>query len=155
MKATFLIGLLVGLSSVVGIAGTAQALTEERDVTADYVQKHDQEFSVTVTKNKDGLIQFTIKHNVPRPMYHVAHLAVYHQGQLIAESNTPFFGRKQENESSFSLSPPDIAASKFDFSDSAVSGEGEHAAPVPGTVIYTFRLQNFVPSELLTPPAAK
>ena len=116
-------------------------------MTAEYVRNHSDEFSVIVTKNKEELIEFTIKHNTPRAAYHVAHLAIYHNGKLIATSNTPTVGRKQENEFAFALSAEDVAESKFDLSDSALDSTGE--VPVPGTTIYQFRLLDFVPQKML------
>ncbi len=128
---------------------TSFALTTEREVTLAYVRDHPKEFSVKVAKGKDGLIDFTITHDVVRPMYHVAHLVVYHQGQLIATSDTPSFGKKQANTFHFSIAAEDIAESKFDLSDSALAGSGDEAVPVPGTIIHQFRLLDFVSKELL------
>ncbi len=122
-------------------------MTWEQIVTPEYVRKYSDDFSVNVTKNKDGLIEFAIKHNVARPAYHIAHLAVYHQGKLIATSNTPMFGKKQDNEFEFALSSEDITGSKFDLSDCALDSTGE--VPVPGTIIYQFKLLDFVPNKLL------
>ncbi|HZZ27295.1 MAG TPA: hypothetical protein VFE46_04745 [Pirellulales bacterium] len=140
--------LFTGLLAVTVFASTAFALTQEREVTADYLKNHSEQFSVTVTKTKAGLIEFSIKHNVPRPMYHVAHLAIDHDGKLISDINMPSFGRKHDNEFDFALAPEDIAGSKFDLSDSAVGGTGEDATPEPGTIIYNFHLADFVPAEL-------
>ncbi len=130
-------------------AAAAFALTVERAVTPEYVRGHPDEFSVDVTQGKDGLINFTIKHNVARPMYHVAHLAIYHQGKLMATIDMPSFGKKQGNTFDFSISADDIAESKFDLSDSALAGTGEDAVPVPGTIIHQFRLLDFVPEQML------
>jgi hypothetical protein len=128
---------------------TVFALTTEHEVTLAYVRDHPKEFSVVVAKAKAGLIDFTIKHDVARPMYHVAHLAIYHQGKLIATSDTPSFGKKQANVFHFSISAEDVAESKFDLSDSALAGSGDDAVPVPGTTVHQFRLLDFVPNEML------
>jgi hypothetical protein len=131
------------------LAGTAFAMTTEREITAAYVREHPTEFSVKVAKGKEGLIDFTITHDVATPMYHVAHLAIYHRGELMATSDTPSFGKKHDNTFHFSIAAADIAESKFDLSDSALAGSGEDAVPVPGTVIHQFRLSDFVSKELL------
>jgi hypothetical protein len=141
--------LLSGCFTVATLSTTVLALTVQLEVTPAYVRDHPKEWSVKVTKGKDGLTHFTIKHDVVRPMYHVAHLAVYHQGKLIASSDTPLFGKKQGNTFHFSISVEDIAESKFDLSDSALSGSGEDALPVVGTTIHQFRLSDFVAEEML------
>ena len=125
------------------------ALTIDEQVTPAYIREHPKEWSVKVTEGKHGLIDFTIKHEVARPMYHVAHLEVRHQGKLIATSDTPVFGRKQGNTFHFSISAEDIAESEFSLSDSTLSGSGDAAEPVPGTTIYQFQLLDFVPEQLL------
>jgi hypothetical protein len=127
---------------------TVFALTTEHEVTLTYVRDHPKEFSVVVAK-KAGLIDFTIKHDVARPMYHVAHLAIYHQGKLLATSDTPSFGKKQGNVFHFSIAAEDVPESKFDLSDSALAGSGDDAVPVPGTTVHQFRLLDFVPNEML------
>src|SRR5207244_2936421 len=128
---------------------TVFALTTEREITLAYVREHPKEFSVNVAKGKDGLIDFTITHDVATPMYHVAHLAIYHRGTLIATSDTPSFGKKRDNKFHFSIAAEDIAESKFDLSDSALAGSGDDAVPVPGTTVHQFRLLDFVPKRLL------
>jgi hypothetical protein len=129
------------------LATSAFALTTEQEITPDYVREHPDQFSVTAVKGTDGLVDFTITHNVAAPMYHVAHLAVYHSGKLLATSDTPSFGKRRDNRFHFSIAPEDIALSKFSLSDSALDSSGE--VPVPGTVIHQFRLSDFVPKELL------
>jgi hypothetical protein len=136
---TALIATLLGTS--------VPALTTEHEITSDYVREHPDDFSVTATKGEDGLIDFTITHNVATPMYHVAHLAIYHQGKLIATSDTPSFGKKTGNKFQFSIRAGDIAESRFSLSDSALDSSG--AVPVPGTIVHHFRLSTFVPKELL------
>jgi len=133
----------------VALATTALALTTEREVTLAYVREHADEFSVSVTEGKTGLIDFTITHNVAAPMYHVAHLAVYHRGKLIATSRTPSFGKKGANKFHFSMAAEDIAESRFSLSDSALAGSVDDPRPIPGTVIHLFRLSDFVPKKLL------
>jgi hypothetical protein len=129
---------------------TVFALTTEHEVTLAYVRAHAEEFSVKVAKGEDGLIDFTITHDVSRPMYHVAHLAIYHQDKLITRSDTPSFGKKQDNTFHFAPLPEDIAESKFDLSDGALGySDSGDAVPVPGTIIHKFRLLDFVPKKLL------
>lgn len=139
--------LIFGCFVAATLSTTGFAMTTEREVTLAYVRDHHKEFSVEVTKGKDGLIAFTIKHDVSQPMYHVAHLAVYHQGKLVATSDTPSFGKKQDNIFSFSIAVEDLAESKFDLSDCALDSSGE--VPVPGTIIHKFRLLDFVPKKML------
>jgi hypothetical protein len=125
-------------------------MTVSDQVTPAYVREHPKEWSVEVTKGKDGLIHFTIKHSVETRTYHIAHLEVYHQSKLIATSSTPSFGVKGWNAFYSSLSPEDIAESKFDLSDGDVQGSGDDALPMLGlTTIHQFRLVDFVPEQLL------
>ena len=129
-------------------AATVFALTYNNDVNAAYVREHPKEFSVDVKKGDDGLIHFKIVHSVETPKYHVAHLSIYHQGKLIAESSTPAFGHKNGNTFHFSIAAENIADAKFELSDSVVGGEGENAVPLPGTVNHRFNLLDFVPDNL-------
>jgi predicted SnoaL-like aldol condensation-catalyzing enzyme len=134
------------------LSPSALALTINDQVTPAYVGEHPKEWSVKVTKGEDGLIHFTIQHDVEKPKYHVAHLAVYHQGKLIATSDTPSFGKKQGNTFYFSLDMEDITESKFDLSDGDVSGSGDDAIPMLGlTMIHHFRLLDFVPEQIAKP----
>ncbi len=137
------------------LSSSALALTITTLVTPAYVREHPKEWSVEVTKGGDGLIHFVIKHDVEKPKYHVAHLAVWHQGKLVATSDTPSFGKRRGNTFYFSLSPEDIGGSKFDLSDSEVSGTGDNAVPVVGTVVHQFRLVDFVPAQMLEPAPGK
>ncbi len=147
MKAT---SLLFAIGSVAAIcSSTALALTINVPVNAAYVREHPKEWSVEVTKGKDNLIHFTVRHNVETPMYHVAHLAVYHQGRLVTTSDTPSFGKKRGNNFYFSLSAEDIAESTFNLSQSALSGTGDDAVPVVGSTVYELQLLDFVPRQLL------
>ena len=143
--------LLSGCFIAATLATTALALTINQQVTPAYVREHPKEWTVEVTKGDDGLIHFVIKHSVEIPQYHVAHLAVYHQGKLMATSDTPLFGKKRGNTFYFSLATEDIAESKFELSDSALSGSGHDKVPVPGTTVYQFRLLDFVPERLARP----
>ena len=141
---------------LIAAAFSTQAMTIAVEMTPAGVREHPKEFSVEVTKGDDGLIHFTIKHDVSRPMYHVAHLEIRHQGKLIAESSTPSFGREYGNAFSalsFSIAPEYVVESKFDLSDHALSDDGE--LPVVGGTMYKFRLVDFVPKELLEPAAGK
>jgi hypothetical protein len=143
--------LLSGCFIAATLATTALALTINQQVTPAYVREHPKEWTVEATKGDDGLIHFVIKHSVEIPQYHVAHLAVYHQGKLMATSDTPLFGKKRGNTFYFSLAAEDIAESKFGLSDSALSGSGHDKVPVPGTTVYQFRLLDFVPKRLARP----
>ena len=142
--------LLSGCFIAAALSPSALALTINDQVTPAYVGEHPKEWSVKVTKGEDGLIHFTIRHDVDKPKYHVAHLAVYHQSKLIATSDTPSFGKKQGNTFSFSLSMEDMAESKFDLSDGDVDDNG---LAVPGlTIIHQFRLMDFVPERYRPSP---
>jgi hypothetical protein len=142
--------LIAGAAVVVILAGTAYALTFEQAVTKDSLKDFGKQFSISAAKEKNGLVEFTIKHEVERPAYHVAHLEVVHQGKLVATSDTPVFGRKHDNTFHFALLPEDIAESKFSLSDSALGTgpEGSEPEPVPGTAIRNFKLADFVPKEM-------
>jgi len=150
MKMTSL--LLSGCFIAAILSTSALALSSTVPVTPAHVREHPKEWSVEVTKGKDGLIHFTIKHDVETPQYHVAHLAVYHQGKLMATSDTSLFGKKRGNTFSFSLAAEDIAESKFELSDSALSGSHPDRIPGPGgSIIHHFRLLEFVPERLARP----
>ena len=135
-------------------SATAPALTINVEVTPAYAREHPKDWTVGVTKGTDGLIHFVIKHDVAARTYHVAHLAVYHQGKLMATSDTPSFGTKGRNTFYFSLAAEDIAESKFDLGDSGLSGSGDDDVPVVGTTVYQFRLLDFVPEHLRKPARA-
>jgi len=147
--------ILGGLAAAV-LSTSAWGMTINEPVTPAYVREHPKEWSVEVTKGQDGLIHFAIKHDLEGPKYQVAHLVVYHQGKLIASSDTPAFGKKRGNTFYFSLSAEDLAESKFDLSDGDVAGSGEEAMPVPGlTIIHQFRPSDFVPEQMLKPGLGK
>jgi len=142
--------LVLGCFIATILSTSALAMTINEQVTPVYVREHPKEWSVEVTKGEDDLIHFTIKHDVETPKYHVAHLAVYHQGKLIATSDTPSFGKKRGNTFYFSLSAEDMAGSKFDLSDGDVAGSRDDAIPVPGlTIVHQFRPSDFVPEQML------
>lgn len=147
--------LFLGCLIAVTLSTTGFALTTEREVTLTYVREHPTEFSVEVIKDKDGLIAFTINHNVASPMYHLARLAVYREGKLIVKSNTPLFGKRRGNTFHFSIAPEGIGESKFDLSDSALAGSGDEAVPLPGTIIHKSRLLDFVPQQMVRAPSNK
>ncbi len=152
MKTTSLISacLLAAL-----LAPSSFALTTTRRVDPGYLRDHPDEFSVSVARGEEGLIEFTISHNVARPMYHVARLAIIRDGAVIATSDTPLYGSRRGNKFHFSLAPENLPESRFSLSDSAFSGEGENRIPRPGSIIHQFQLRDFVPPELLRPPARK
>jgi hypothetical protein len=131
------------------ISKVSFGLTVERDLTPYYVSHHSEEFSIKVDKGENGLIKFVLKHHVPRPMYHVAHLTIVAHGKKLAETSTPVFGKIHDNTFYFSIARDLLAESTFDLSDSAIAGTGEEATPVVGTTIYRIRPIDFVPKKLL------
>jgi hypothetical protein len=147
--------LLSGLVWVIALPSAVFAISRDEEVTAKYMSRHPSEFSIRVTKEKDDAISFEIKHDVPRPMYHVAHLAFYRKGKLIAETSTPLFGKRHDNTFYFSVAPEFLAETKFDLSDGAFADNGEDATPLPGTVTYRFHVLDFVPKTLLEATASK
>ena len=138
--------LVLGCFVVAVLSSTALALSIDVPVTPADVREHPKEWFVDVTKGEDGLIHFTIKHHVETRTYHLAHLDVHHQSKLIATSSTPSFGTKGWNTFYFSLSPEDVAASKFDLGECYLGG-GD--LPAPGTTDYQFKLTDFIPEPLL------
>jgi hypothetical protein len=137
------------------LSTTAWALTMDQSVTPAYVREHSREFSVTVTQGKNGLIKFRIVRILSKPMYLVAHLEIYHQGKIIAESSTPSFGKKHDNNFYFSISPDDLMESKFELGESSFAESGDNAVPILGTINYQFSLRDFVPDDLLKPAPDK
>ena len=127
----------------------AWALSVDTKVTPAYVREHAKEFSVKVTKGKNGLIEFRITRTLSQPMYLVARLDVYHQGKIIASSTTPSFGKKYDNDFYFSISPEDVPESKFELGESSFAESGGDLVPMPGTTNYQFPLQDFVSDDLL------
>ena len=144
---TVLIALIAALAVMLSVP--CHALTADQPVPAAYVRDHPEEWSVKVSKKENGLIQFTIVRFLKEPKYLVAHFVVNHSAQVIAESDSPAFGRKGENTFYFCLTPDDLAESKFDLSESFMKGSGDRAIPIPGTVIHQFRLLDFVSEVIL------
>ncbi|HMO65883.1 MAG TPA: hypothetical protein PKE47_11805 [Verrucomicrobiota bacterium] len=130
---------------------TGLALTVERAVTPASLHGHPGEFSVNVRKDPDGLLAFTVVRTLPEPKHLVAHLRIRRQGRTIAESHTPAFANAGENIFHFSISPEHVADSRFEIGESFVPG----GVPVPGTVIYLFRIRDFVPEDLLRSAATE
>ena len=120
-------------------------------MTAAYVRENPKEWSVKVSRKDNGLIQFTIVRTLSEPRYLVAHLAVHHAGKVIAESDTPIVGHKEENTFYFALSQEDLAESKFDLSESGFATSGVRVIPIVGSNIHQFALLEFVPKEILNP----
>jgi hypothetical protein len=151
MKTRFTI--VASLLLMAAISGLA--MTVEEDITAAYVSKHPSEFSVKVARGKDGLLVFTVKRTLTEPRYFVAQLTVRHAGRTVAESNSPSYGKKYDNTFYFSLSPEDVAESKFVLGESNYVQSGDDFVPVPGTVNYSIHLHDFVPEDLLKPNTGK
>lgn len=99
MKRTLIF--LVGCFIAVAAPTTGLTLTMDLPVTPDYVREHSKEWSVKVTKGKEGLIQFTIVRTVAKPKYLVAHLAIEQEGKTIAETSTPPVYQKPRQQLSF------------------------------------------------------
>ena len=142
MKLKFLLA-SVCLTTVLS-ATTCLALTQEMEVTP-YILQHDPLFDVKAARGEDGLIHFTIQRALKEPKYLVAHLAVRHQGKVIATSDTPSFAVKGRNVFYLALAREDIAGSEYTLGEYAVSKEG---VPCVGGEVYKFRLRDFVPTEL-------
>lgn len=53
-----------------GFTASALALTITEEVNPAYVQKHSNELSVKVVRRENGLIDFTITHNLSTVNYH-------------------------------------------------------------------------------------
>jgi hypothetical protein len=141
---TLILGSLLSLT----LAGPAFALTMEEDVTPEYVRTHPEEFSLEVKKTKEGLLAFTLRHDVPQPMYHIAHLEIYLRGKLVASSETPVFGRKHANTFHFMVAPEYLNEARFSLSDGGLAEADGETLPIPGSNIRHFRLKDFVPQEL-------
>jgi len=139
--------LLVSFGFITTVAATTGlALTVELPITPGTLRERPAEFGVKATKDQDGLIHFTIRRTLKVPMYLVAHLTVRHQGKLVVKSDTPSFAVKGHNTFYLSISPDDVAGSEFTLGESGMSKDG---VPVVGTIIYMFRLKDFVPADLL------
>jgi hypothetical protein len=154
MKITHL--LLLGCFITATFFTTAFALTVDEQVTPAYLREHINEFSVKVTKDKNGLLAFTVVHTLSKPMYLIQRLTVHHAGKIIAENSNAFVTHQRENTFYFSLSPEDIAASEFEISHCPGFQETDYGVTVvPGTLNYQFHLRDFVPEELLNHEPAK
>ena len=140
---------LVAAALLALLSSFSWALTIDQPVTAAYVHEHPEEWSVKVSKKENGLIQFMMVHFLKEPKYLVAHFEVNHSGKVIAESDSPAFGRKGENTFYFCVSPDDLAESKVELSESFLKGSGDRAVPIPGTVIHQFRLLDYVTEAIL------
>ena len=145
MKMTSSLTSLAGcfLTAIFSTAGLA--LTVDQQVTPAYIRDHPKEFSVKVRKDKNGLFAFTVVRTLSEPKYLVAHLAVLHQGKIIAESHTPSFAKKNDNTFYFSISPEHAFDSTFELGESPLTD----GVPLPGTINYQFHLRDFVPEGLL------
>jgi hypothetical protein len=137
--------LLLAIGVLALFSSTGRALTIDQAVTPAYVRENPRKFSVKVNKEQNGLLAFTVIRTLAEPKYLVAHLAVHHQGRIIAESHTPFFGRKNDNIFRFSISPEHVPDSTFEIGESSFTD----GVPLPGTVNYQFRIKDFVPADLL------
>jgi len=123
------------------------ALSIEQDVTPTYVSAHPQEWSVKYMKKENGLIHFTIVRQLTEPKYLVAHLAVHHEGKLIASSDTPLFGKAKANTYYFALLTEDIATSTFTISESGLGStiDGKPVdIPAVGSITHRFRLPDYL-----------
>lgn len=128
--------LLAGCLFTAAFPVTGSALTVAQPVTPAYVREHPKEFSVKVSKGKDGLLAFTLVRTLVEPRYLVAHLAVHHGRKLLATSDTPSFARKHDNTFYFSVSAADVGESTFDLSESGFTESGDNPVPMPGGIIY-------------------
>jgi thiol-disulfide isomerase/thioredoxin len=140
---------------VFAVSPAAFALTVEEDVTAEYVRAHARELSVKVSKGTNGLIAFTVVFTLPEPRYVVAHFTVRSGDRVLAESVTPAFTKNSENTFHFSVPPECLATSSFTLGAAGFAISGGEAVPLPGTIVYRFRLPNFVPAELLKASAVE
>jgi hypothetical protein len=135
---------------------TARALTMDFPVTPAYLLEHTNEFSVNVTKDKNGLLAFTVVHTLSQPMYLIQRLTVHHGGKVIAENSNAFVTRRAKNTFYFSVSPEDISESEFAISHGVGFKETDDGIILePGTFNYQFHLRDFVPDELLKPASNK
>jgi hypothetical protein len=127
----------------------AFALTTEQDITREYVSSHPKQFSVKVAKDRNGLIAFTVVLTLDEPRYVVAHFAVRNGDRLLARSDTPAFTKNARNTFHFSVAPDYLATSEFTLGASTFVNSGGESVPLPGTVIYRFRLPDFASPEAL------
>jgi hypothetical protein len=111
---------------------------------AAWVREHPKEFSVTVKKNENGLLAFTVVRTLSEPKYLVVRLAVHRQGTLIAENSTPLIAKKNDSRFHFSVAPEHVGDIAFEISESFAPD----GIPRPGTIIHQFLLLDFVPQNL-------
>ncbi|MBT3378986.1 MAG: hypothetical protein HN742_02425 [Lentisphaerae bacterium] len=145
MRALFVASALCLVAS-----SSAVALTVEQRITPEYVRSHPNEFSVSVAKEENGLLAFTVVLALKPPRYVVAHLEVRDGDRTLVESHTPVFTRNARNTFHFSIAPEYVAASEFILGASHVADSGGEAVPLPGTIQYRIRPVEFVPAKLLT-----
>jgi hypothetical protein len=120
------------------------ALTFDQQVTPEYLKAHPKDWSLKVEKRDDGMAHFTLRRTLPDRKYVVARLVVKQEGKKVAEVSTPSFGIKGENRFYVALSPAQLAEAEYSLSESFLAGPLTEPAPIPGTVIYTFSLKDFV-----------
>jgi hypothetical protein len=149
MKTTPLLLAIAVLAAIFPTTGIA--LTVERAVTPASLREHPKEFSVSVRKDPNGLLAFTVVHTLSEPKHLVAHLRVRQQSKTIAESHTPALAKTGDNIFYFSILPEHVADSRFEIGESFAPD----GVPVPGTVIYQFRIRDFVPEDLLKSAATE
>ena len=137
----FLVGLFLATSL------TAKALTLEWEATPEYVHTHSKLLAVKVHKNGDGLIDFTIVLNVAAPSYVVADLEVPRHKKILVQPETPLVIKSASNSFRFTVPPEYLNGSTFTLGVSACGVSGGVVAPLPGTMDYRFKLQNFLPVE--------
>jgi len=154
-KQTMKVWLLSASTLCLVVSLSALALTIEQKVTPEYVRSHRNEFSVKVSKDKNGLLAFTVVFTLKEPRYVVAHLAVRDADRTLAESHTPAFTKNPKNTFHFSIAPEYVATSEFRLGASGFAESGGQAVPLPGTIDYQIRLVEFVPAELLKSPTRK
>lgn len=127
------------------LAVPAAALTVEHQIDSAYVKAHPDDFTVQVSPLKEGLLHFTVVRNLKAPRYLVAHLVVRHDGKVIAQSDTPLYGRSRDNTFYVALAPEDVNAATFEIGESYFVEANGQAVSIPGTIEYQFRLSDFVP----------
>lgn len=125
----------------------ASALTVEQSVTPDSIRDGAKQFAVKQDKNRDGLLEFTVTYNSKEPRYVVAHSKMRHEGKLLAESDTPLVSRKGKNTFYFAVAAEDLKGSAFSISESYFQELNGQVVPLPGTVIYNFKLTDFAAAE--------
>ncbi|HVU37696.1 MAG TPA: hypothetical protein VHC95_05135 [Opitutales bacterium] len=141
--------LLIALVLSMALSASTFGMTQNSEVTPEYLKQHEKEFSVKVSKNKNGLWEFTITHNATVEWYVVASLTLSQAGNLTAETFFPPFVKKDDITFTFRVAPAFVAESEFELGDCAFGRNGEQIVPLPGTHNYIFKLKDFVIPELL------